>query len=408
MNKEEKLAVLEKLVSFNTAGGHELAEAQYLQDLLLNHGIESEIENLGDNQANLIAEIGNGQKPVFTISGHLDTVAVDVDKWDTDPFTLVRKDGQMYGSGVTDMKGGAAALVIAMIAIKDAEVPLKGTIRLVLTAGEESNMHGSRQLHADGAMHDSDTLLIAEPTGYRTVYANKGEVDFVITAHGKAAHSSRPNFGINAIQNLMDALELIKTKVETQAEQNQDDILGKTTFTIDIFRGGIQINAIPATAEAEINTRIVPEYNNDAVMADVKSVIDEFNQTHEGEIEFKILMNIPPVVGNPESKLIKDIVEIATPYMKNTEYTPLEKQQGKEMQAKQGFNPFSNDKIDVLSGAGGTDASELLKDKLSGANYAVFGPGNPLKMHQTNEYASEQMWFDFIEIYQQLFKKYLG
>ncbi|WP_225354767.1 M20/M25/M40 family metallo-hydrolase [Fructilactobacillus lindneri] len=306
------------------------------------------------------------------------------------------------------MKGGVAALVIAMINLKDAEVPLNGTLRLVLTSGEESNMHGSRQLHADGAMHDSDTLLIAEPTGYRTVYANKGEVDFKITAQGKAAHSSRPNFGINAIQNLMDVLELIKTKVEARANQNQNDILGKTTFTIDIFKGGIQINAIPANAEAQINTRIVPEYSNDDVIDDVKTIIDDFNQTHEGEIKIEILMNIPPVVGDPESKLIKDIIKFATPYMKNMQYTPLEKQQGKEMQAKQGFNPFSNDKIDVLSGAGGTDASELLKDKLSGANYAVFGPGNPLKMHQTNEYASEQMWFDFIEIYQKLFKDYLN
>lgn len=407
MNKEEKLVILEKLVSFNTSEGNELAGAQYLQDLLLEHGIESEIENLGNHEANLIAEIGNGQKPVFTISGHLDTVAVDVDKWDTDPFTLVRKDGQMYGSGVTDMKGGTAALVIAMITLKDAEFPLNGTLRLVLTAGEESNMHGSHQLYADGAMNDSDTLLIAEPTGYRTVYANKGEVDFKITAQGKAAHSSRPNFGINAIQNLMDVLELIKTKVEARAEQNQDDVLGKTTFTVDIFKGGIQINAIPANAEAEINTRIVPEYSNDEVMADVKAVVDEFNKTHAGEIKVEILMNIPPVIGNPESKLIKDIIKIATPYMKNTEYTPLEKQQGKEMQAKQGFNPFSNDKFDVLSGAGGTDASELLKDKLMGTNYAVFGPGNPLKMHQTNEYASEQMWFDFIDIYEKLFKEYL-
>ena len=93
MNKEEKLVILEKLVSFNTSEGNELAEAQYLQDLLLEHGIESEIENLGNHEANLIAEIGT-DKPVFTISGHLDTVAVDVDKWDTDPFTLVRKDAK--------------------------------------------------------------------------------------------------------------------------------------------------------------------------------------------------------------------------------------------------------------------------------------------------------------------------
>ncbi|USS89890.1 ArgE/DapE family deacylase [Fructilactobacillus cliffordii] len=407
MEQQEKLAVLRQLVGFKTIGGNELAAAEYIQDLLAEHGIKSEIHDLGHQQANLIAEIGTGQKPVFTVSGHLDTVAVDEADWDTDPFELVQKDGQFYGSGVTDMKGGVAALVIAMIELHDRQVPLNGTLRLVLTAGEESDMRGSRALHAEGVMQDSDTLLIAEPTGYRTVYANKGEVDFIVTAVGKAAHSSRPNFGINAIQNLMDFLEAVKTKIEQKAEQRPDSVLGKTTFTVDIFKGGIQINAIPAKAEAQINTRIVPEYNNEAVIADFNETLDEFNATHEGEIQVKLLMNIPPVVAKSDSRLIQEIVKIATPYMQSMHYSAEEQQQGAEMLEKQGFNPFATDKLAVLSAAGGTDASELLRDKLEGANYAVFGPGNPLKMHQTNESASEQMWFDFIEIYKKLFAEYL-
>ncbi|USS86895.1 ArgE/DapE family deacylase [Fructilactobacillus cliffordii] len=407
MEQQEKLAVLRQLVGVKTIDGNELAAAEYIQDLLAEHGIKSEIHNLGHQQANLIAEIGTGQKPVFTVSGHLDTVAVDEDDWDTDPFELVQKDGQFYGSGVTDMKGGVAALVIAMIELHDRQVPLNGTLRLVLTAGEESDMRGSRALHAEGVMQDSDTLLIAEPTGYRTVYANKGEVDFIVTAVGKAAHSSRPNFGINAIQNLMDFLEAVKTKIEQKAEQRPDSVLGKTTFTVDIFKGGIQINAIPAKAEAQINTRIVPEYNNEAVIADFNETLDEFNATHEGEIQVKLLMNIPPVVAKSDSRLIQEIVKIATPYMQSMHYSAEEQQQGAEMLEKQGFNPFATDKLAVLSAAGGTDASELLRDKLEGANYAVFGPGNPLKMHQTNEAASEQMWFDFIEIYEKLFAEYL-
>ncbi|USS87755.1 ArgE/DapE family deacylase [Fructilactobacillus hinvesii] len=407
MERQEKLAILQRLIGFKTVGGNELTAAEYVRDLLAEHGIKSEIHDLGNRQANLIAEIGTGDKPVFTVSGHLDTVAVDEADWDTNPFELVQKDGQFYGSGVTDMKGGVAALLIAMIETHERQVPLQGTLRLVLTAGEESDMRGSRALHQAGIMHDSDTLLIAEPTGYRTVYANKGEVDFVVTSIGKAAHSSRPNFGINAIQNLMDFLEAVKAKIEQKASQRPDDVLGNTTFTVDIFKGGIQINAIPAKAEAQINTRIVPKYNNEAVIADFNARLEEFNATHDGEIQVKLLMNIPPVVANPDSRLIKEIVEIATPYMQTMQYSADEQRQGAEMLKKQGFNPFSTDKLSVLSAAGGTDASELLRDKLRGANYAVFGPGNPLKMHQTNEAASEQMWFDFIEIYEKLFAEYL-
>lgn len=406
MKKADKLNILRDLVGINTVNGNEVRAAKYLKSLLKRYGIDGQLIDLGNHQANLVVEYGNGQKPVLAVSGHMDTVAVNEEMWNTNPFELVTKDDVMTGSGVTDMKGGLAAIVIALIEIKEADVKIDGTIRLLITAGEEVGMNGSHSLQSQGYMDDVDALLITEPTGYRIVRANKGEVDFLVTSTGKEAHSSRPNLGINAIQNLMDVLEEVKQVISTRAEQNASEVLGQTTYTVDVFNGGIQINAIPGSAKAAINTRIVPNYDNQQVIDDFNQIVDDFNQTHDGEINLEILMNIAPVVAKPDSKLIKELLAIATPYMKKMKYSSDEVKMGQEMMVKQGFNPFATDQITVMSAAGGTDASELLSQKLNGANYAVFGPGNPMKMHQNNESASLQMWLDFIEIYKKLFSQY--
>ncbi|EKK20742.1 DapE [Fructilactobacillus florum 8D] len=408
MQRAEKLKIYEKLVAFDTSHGHERPAALYVQTLLQTHGIASQIIPMADDHANLVAELGTGQAPVLVASGHLDTVAIAQEEWETDPFVLTSKHGQVYGSGVTDMKGGVAALLIAMIELHDAQVPLAGTLRLVLTADEEGQMSGSRYLQSEQVMKQADALLIAEPTGYRVVYANKGEVDLRITAQGRAAHSSRPNFGINAIQNLMDFLELTKQRIESQAKAHPDAVLGQTTSTVDIFRGGIQINSIPAQAEAELNLRVVPAYANQAVLADFKQLLSKFNAEHAGELQLEVLMNIPPVIGEATSPLIEDILQIATPYLKNSQYNEAELKLGQHMQEKQGFNPFDPDEIVVMGASGGTDGSELLQEHLQGFPYAVFGPGNPIKMHQSNESADLAMWFDYIEIYKELFQRYLG
>ena len=84
--------------------------------------------------------------------------------WDNDPFTMTEKDGKLFGRGITDMKAGLAALVIAMIELKKQGLPKKGTIRLLATAGEEVGEEGSAAFYRDHYMEDAAGLLIAEPS----------------------------------------------------------------------------------------------------------------------------------------------------------------------------------------------------------------------------------------------------
>ena len=78
-------------------------------------GIESTIQSVGHNRANLVARLkGVGNKKSLVFCGHMDTVSVGEIPWEHEPFGAEEIDGRIYGRGSADMKGGLAALIMAM------------------------------------------------------------------------------------------------------------------------------------------------------------------------------------------------------------------------------------------------------------------------------------------------------
>lgn len=213
MDEKKKVDLLSEMIQTKSINGNEKEVAKILQRELNEAGISNEILPFGDNRANLVATLGSGH-PVLAVSGHMDVVDVDEENWNTDPFELVEKEDMFYGRGVTDMKAGLIASVIAMIELKEAETSLKGTIKLLASGGEEVGQLGAEKMANQGYMKDVDALLIAEPSGYRCVYANKGELNVMINSKGKAAHSSMPKAGINAVEHLLQVLNKIENKIK--------------------------------------------------------------------------------------------------------------------------------------------------------------------------------------------------
>ena len=166
MREQEKLTILKDLVAINTVAANETSVAVYLQDVFKRHGIESQLVADDSQRANIVAEIGDGEGPVLAFSGHIDTVHEgDLDTWSTDPFEVVTKDGRLYGRGTTDMKGGIAEFLIAMIELQESGAPLHGTIRFIATVDEEKTEAGAKLLTERGYLDDVEAMVIAEPTG---------------------------------------------------------------------------------------------------------------------------------------------------------------------------------------------------------------------------------------------------
>ena len=164
LSNEERIKILSDIVAIKTVNDNELEVAKYLQTWFDKYGIESELDEVSEGRANLIATIGSG-KPVIGISGHMDVVAEgNHDDWTYDPFQLTEDNGNLYGRGAADMKSGLAALAIALIEIKESNQLNKGTIKFMATVGEEMEQAGSAQLYEKGYADDLDALLIAEPS----------------------------------------------------------------------------------------------------------------------------------------------------------------------------------------------------------------------------------------------------
>ncbi|AKV54944.1 peptidase M20 family protein [Bifidobacterium actinocoloniiforme DSM 22766] len=407
MTNEEKLELLRKLVAFQSVNGHELPVAEFIKSLLAKEGIESEIVPTGEDRADLVASIGSGH-PVLAISGHMDVVDVDRGNWKTDPFVLTQADDgdSLYGRGATDMKSGLAAMIISMIELKREDAPLKGTLKFLVTSGEEVGQEGAEILQRKGYMKGVDALLIGEPSGYLAVYANKGELDLTIKAQGRAAHSSIPALGVNAVEALLQVLDQIKERMAQASASANNDVLGGTVFNIDTIRGGNQVNAIPANAEAEINIRTIPEFDNEVILKTINEVIDSFNASSQAHVSMDVDMDIVPIIGNVDSKLIKLAQEVAKPYMAKVEWTEEGERKARALSKAVGA-PFSKTDLVTLGVSGGTDGSKFLIDQPIGFDYLMFGPGSGTQ-HQDNEWVSKAMYLDFTHLYKELFKRYLS
>jgi acetylornithine deacetylase len=141
--------------------------------------------------------------PTLVLQGHVDVVpAGDPSTWDGDPFEprIVARDGHdtVMGRGSCDMKGGLAAALAALAAIRAAGIRTVGGTALHGCVGEEDGGLGAFGTLARG--HVGDACVIPEPTNRRVVTATAGALTFRLEIAGRAAHGSSRADGVSALE----------------------------------------------------------------------------------------------------------------------------------------------------------------------------------------------------------------
>lgn len=379
MNNEEKVKILADLVAIQSVNDHETTVAEYLKDLFEAHSIEAKILKITDTRANLVAEIGQGA-PVIGVSGHMDVVSAgDQSNWTSDPFQLTERGGNLYGRGSADMKSGLAALVIAMIEIHEQKLLKKGTIRLMATTGEEVGGQGAYHFYKDGYMKDVDALVIAEPSQDTIIYSHKGSMDARIQSTGKAAHSSMPQLGYNAIDPLIELVHEANRFFRTTDKTNA--VLGDLVMNTTIFQGGNQVNSIPEEAMLEMNIRTIPEFDNDEVAKALEKLVADQNQKG-AKLSLDIYMSLPSVLAAKESKLSALAAKLGQEHL--------------------------HQEIQTAASPGVTDASNFLRDKAADFPFIMFGPGETKMAHQVDEYVNKDVYLNFVDLYVDLLTGYAG
>ncbi|MCD0450635.1 ArgE/DapE family deacylase [Actinocorallia sp. API 0066] len=157
---------------------------------------------------------GGGRSLMF--NGHVDVVPPgDLAAWTADPFSGHVEDGRLYGRGSCDMKGGLVSQLFALRALR--QVRLRGDVLLACVVGEEDGGVGSYGLLERGWR--ADACVIAEPTGLDAVPANAGALTFRLRVPGRAAHASRRDRGVSAVEKLWPVFGALR---ELESRRNAD------------------------------------------------------------------------------------------------------------------------------------------------------------------------------------------
>jgi acetylornithine deacetylase/succinyl-diaminopimelate desuccinylase-like protein len=357
--------IFKQLVEINTTDsvGNVTTAAEAMATRLRDAGFAEQDVNVAgptDHKKNLVARLhGGGKRRPILFIGHLDVVEARRDDWTTDPFQFVEKDGFFYGRGTQDMKQGDAMLVTNFIRLKKENFAPDRDVILALTADEEGGnyngvdwlLKGHRDwidaeycINLDGGefeKHNEKRLLTAIQA------SEKVYVDFQLESLNPGGHSSVPSSD-NAIYHLAGALthlqnfafptevnEITRNYFEQTAalvsgataadlraagEQPLDaaaitrlstipyyNALLRTTCVATMLSGGHALNALPQTARANVNCRIFPGEDPEAVRQTLERVVADPKVTVKVVPVHAADGSVVPVVTVPPSPLLPEL-----------------------------------------------------------------------------------------------------
>ena len=152
---------------------------------------------------------------------------------------------------------------------------------------------------------DYQFALVGEPTSMEVVHATKGSLWATLRATGKAAHSSQPERGDNAILKLTRALDRLDCHLGAQLATFTHPVLGRSTLNVGVIRGGTRPNIVPDLAEAEIDIRITPSL---AAAGGALKLLKDTLEFHALPVEIVNPHENPPMETPPDHPMIQALL----------------------------------------------------------------------------------------------------
>lgn len=304
LDHDYTLAKLEEMIKIPSIVGDEKELAHYLQNELDGLGLTTELHEAQPGRPNIYAKlVGDGPGKHMGFNGHTDTIPV-VPGWDYDPFIPVKKDGNIYGLGSNDMKGGIACILSMMKAFAESSYEFKGELSFSGVIDEEAYGEGAKaMLKADwGKM---DAMVLAEPyTASKespTALGITGKILYDIHVKGKAAHGFSPQYGINAVEQAGIILANLHKLNIREYEGFQGNY---STLKIE---GGYEKYSIvvPAECRFEVNRLTVPGETVESVIKDMEDLVKSLGLEADVEVKTK-----PPLYASYIMERTDPLVEL--------------------------------------------------------------------------------------------------
>jgi acetylornithine deacetylase len=314
--------MLEHLVAFDTQSQKSnLPLIDFVEDYLAAWEVPSiRIPNAQGDKAALYATIGPREIGGIVLSGHTDVVPVAGQTWTSDPFVLRVADGRAYGRGAVDMK---AFLALALALVPDfLAAGLKIPLHLFFSYDEETTCLGV----VDGIArmgHDLPrplAVIVGEPTDLEVADAHKGVSVFETIVTGRAAHSSKPMLGANALTGgAMLVLEIDRIAQEMIAA---GDSTGRfdppyVTVHVGVLTAGNARNIMPKTCRFEWEIRGLPGVDSTGVAARLEAyanihVLPRMRATApESSVVTRLVVDVPMLAPDPGSAAENLVMKLA-------------------------------------------------------------------------------------------------
>ncbi len=312
INEKALIELLKDLVRINSVNPSLVPEApgeseiaDYLETWMDSMGLETSRYDVKPRRPNVVGILkGRGGGRTLMLNGHTDTVGVDY--MNIDPFDPVVKDGQLFGRGSADMKGGLAASMEAVKSIINQGVSLKGDIVLACVCDEEFASIGTEKLMEDIKV---DAAIVGEATGGHIQVAHKGFAWIDIETRGLAAHGSAYKVGIDAIVKMGHVLIGLES-LQGILEEIKHPLVGPGSVHASIINGGRELSTYPDKCKLQIERRLIPLETRDSIdkeMSDLLHNISEGDTTFNAD--YRITFYRSPMEISTEEKICKTLRE---------------------------------------------------------------------------------------------------
>jgi len=304
IDTEALVATTQRLVRVpgeNPPGEEEATAAEVLA-VAAELGLPGERYDVAPGRPNVTVTLAGGAGPGLLLLGHTDVVPVG-DGWSVEAFGGEVRGGRIHGRGSADMKGGLAACLHAMTAVRRAGVELRGPVHLAALADEEQHGIGVREwiTRRPGPLLG---CVVAEPTDLQTVVAARGACYLDVEVQGVAAHSGRPDDGCNAISGAAAVVaEVDRWHAELAAFAHP--LVGPATFNVGVVAGGAGPSIVPAECRLRIDRRLLPNERPTEVLVAVQRRLADLGLEQRGlTLTVSSPMDMPGFETDPEDPLV--------------------------------------------------------------------------------------------------------
>jgi acetylornithine deacetylase len=163
---------------------------------------------------------------------------------------------------------------MAIKTLIESNVELKGDVILAGVADEEYASLGTEQLIKE---YSADAALVCEPSNLNIILAHKGYAWIKVDVHGKAAHGSLANFGVDAIVKAGKFLVKVEELEKDVLSQKKHPLLGSPSIHASLINGGIELSTYPDHCRIELERRTLPEETRETVDNEIKELIKELS-----------------------------------------------------------------------------------------------------------------------------------